>query len=112
MQDWNARPKRDMLRHVMRTGGFAAVYTYKELYGGRRLSRLADVALAGRLHDVTDVVMEAKYDVQLHYEDYWLVRTPLPARLLADDELAEEDSSQAAGAARGGRSYAQRARGG
>ena len=99
VKDWNARPKRDLLRHAMRTGGFAAVYTYRELYGGPPLARLADVALDGRLVDVTEVVMQARYDVPLHFEDYWLVREPLPARMLAPEEAptgAEEASGRGA----------------
>ena len=78
------------------------MYTYKELYGGPQLARLADVALDGRLVDVTAIVMEARYDVPLHFEDYWLVREALPERMLAPEEApagAEEASGKGASAA-------------
>jgi hypothetical protein len=104
VKDWNSRPKRDMLRHVMRTGDFAAAYTYRELYGGPRLTKLADVALEGRLTDVTEVLMQAQYDVALHFEDYWLVRQPLPRRMLAPvratDAAEEGEASEEQGQGR------------
>lgn len=106
VKDWNSRPKRDMLRHVMRTGGFAAAYTYRELYGGPRLTKLADVVLDGRLQDVTEVIMQAQYDVTLHFEDYWLVRQPLPRRMLAPvlaTDAAEEEGEEEQGRGRAGR---------
>jgi hypothetical protein len=82
VKDWNSRPKRDLLRHVARTGNFSVVYTYKELYGVR-VTSLDQLSLEGRLIDVTEVIMQGRYDTPLPHEDFWLARQPAPSSMLA-----------------------------
>ena len=86
VKQWNTRPKRDMLRHLARTGGLAFVYTYREMYGPEgRLgpAGLANVSLAGRFTDCSDVIRQGKYDTQLPHEDFWLRKQALPADMVA-----------------------------
>jgi FkbM family methyltransferase len=86
VKQWNSRPKRDMLRHLARTGGLTHVYTYREMYGpeGRveKPAGLANVSLQGRFTDVSDVIRMGRYDTLLPNEDFWLRKEALPADMV------------------------------
>ena len=88
VKQWNSRPKRDMLRHLARTGGLTHVYTYREMYGpeGRveQPAGLANVSLAGRFTDVSDVIRLGRYDTLLPHEDFWLRKQALPADMVGE----------------------------
>ena len=84
VKKWNTRPKRDLLRHLARTGGLMHVYTYKELYGPEgRVSGAGHVSLEGRFVDVSEIVVKGQYERSLPNEDFWFRRKPLPADMVA-----------------------------
>lgn len=50
VKQWNGREKRQLLRHLARTGNFSYVFNYVEQYH-IQLSKLSDISLNGRLLD-------------------------------------------------------------
>jgi FkbM family methyltransferase len=77
---WNSKPKRDLLRHLARSAGLRYVYTYNEMYDRHRAR--GRLQLAGRLEDVSSVILNGDYATLLPHEDFWLRREPVPPEFL------------------------------
>jgi FkbM family methyltransferase len=76
VKNYDEHVVRDFLFDLKQDGGFTHVYNYFEEYhkAGMDLSTL-DLHEA-TIYDVTDVVMNKRYEQELKYEDFWFCKKP------------------------------------
>jgi len=76
VKNYNEHVVRDFLFDLKQDGRFTYVYNYFEEYNKRGMDLSTFDLHEAAMYDVTDVVMNKRYEQQLKYEDFWFCKKP------------------------------------
>jgi uncharacterized protein with ParB-like and HNH nuclease domain len=76
VKNFNEHVVRDFLFDLKQDGRFTHVYNYFEEYDKPGMDLSTFDLHEATMYDVTDVVMNKRYEQQLKYEDFWFCKKP------------------------------------
>jgi hypothetical protein len=76
VKNYNEHVVRDFLFDLKQVGRFTHVYNYMEEYDKRGMDLSTFDIHEATMFEVTDIVMNKRYEQQLQYEDFWFCKEP------------------------------------